>query len=146
MRKARLLIDMGELAKQSGSIVNAVMLGAIAGCGKLPLNAEQLEAAIRDDGKAVDGNLRGFRAGLDAARAKAAPAKLAEKKHNAPVTPELLEHEVSYSLAGAGAADRGRRHPPADRLSGRRLRAALSRPPAQPCRSRRRKRRARASW
>jgi indolepyruvate ferredoxin oxidoreductase beta subunit len=93
-----LLIDMGELAKQSGSIVNAVMLGAIAGCGKLPLNADQLEAAIREDGKAVDGNLRGFRAGLDAARAKAAPAKPLDKKYNAPATPELLEHEVSYSL------------------------------------------------
>jgi indolepyruvate ferredoxin oxidoreductase beta subunit len=74
------------------------MLGTIAGCGKLPLSAEQLEAAIREDGKSVDSNLRGFRAGLDAARAKAQPVKLADKKKYAPVTPELLEHEVSYSM------------------------------------------------
>ena len=93
-----LLIDMDALAKQSGSIINAVMLGAIAGSGRLPLTAEQLEAAIRVDGKSVDGNLRGFRAGLDAARAKLPLAKQVEKKRNAPTTPDLLEHEVTYSL------------------------------------------------
>jgi indolepyruvate ferredoxin oxidoreductase alpha subunit len=93
-----LLVDMEALAKQSGSIINAVMLGAIAGSQRLPLTAEQLEAAIRADGKSVDGNLRGFRAGLEAARAKLPPAKRAEKKRNAPTTPDLLEHEVTYSL------------------------------------------------
>jgi indolepyruvate ferredoxin oxidoreductase beta subunit len=96
--QASLLVDMAKLARQSGSIINAVMLGAIAGCGRLPLSVEQLEAAIRDDGKAVDGNLRGFRAGLDAAQAKIPPARPAEKKHNAPATPELLEHETTYAL------------------------------------------------
>ncbi len=59
-----LLIDMDALAKQSGSIINAVMLGAIAGSQRLPITAEQFEAAIRADGKSVDSNLRGFRAGL----------------------------------------------------------------------------------
>ena len=93
-----LLIDMEALAKESGSIVNAVMLGAVAGAQLLPLTPEQLEAAIRADGKSVDGNLRGFRAGLAAARAKAPPAKTPEKKNNAPSTPDLLEHEVTYSL------------------------------------------------
>jgi indolepyruvate ferredoxin oxidoreductase, beta subunit len=93
-----LLIDMEALAKQGGSIVSAVMLGAIAGGGRLPMTAEQLEAAIREDGKSVESNLRGFRAGLEAARAKVPPTKLADKKKYAPVTPELLEHEVSYSM------------------------------------------------
>ena len=32
--KDALLIDMAALAKRSGSIINAVMLGAIAGCGR----------------------------------------------------------------------------------------------------------------
>ena len=49
-------------------MINAVMLGAIAGCGRLPIPAEAFEAAIRADGKAVESNLRGFRAGLEAAR------------------------------------------------------------------------------
>ena len=49
-------------------MISAVMLGAIAGAGALPIPAEAFEAAIRADGKAVDANLRGFRAGFDAAR------------------------------------------------------------------------------
>jgi indolepyruvate ferredoxin oxidoreductase beta subunit len=93
-----LLIDMDTLAKQNGSIINAVMLGAIAGSERLPLTAAQFEAAIRDDGKSVDSNLRGFRAGYDAARAKLLPVKTADKKRRAPTTPDLLEHEVTYSL------------------------------------------------
>jgi indolepyruvate ferredoxin oxidoreductase, beta subunit len=93
-----LLIDMDALAKQSGSIINAVMLGAIAGSQGLPVTAGQFEAAIRGDGKSVDSNLRGFRAGLKAARAKIAPAKTADKKNHAPTTPDLPEQEVSYSL------------------------------------------------
>jgi indolepyruvate ferredoxin oxidoreductase alpha subunit len=84
-RNARqaLLFDMDALAKESGTIVNAVMLGAIAGSGQLPLPVEALEAAIRADGKAVEANLRGFRAGLEAARkdgATAAPRP--DKRHS----------------------------------------------------------------
>jgi indolepyruvate ferredoxin oxidoreductase, beta subunit len=96
--RASLLIDMDALAKQSGSIINAVMLGAIAGSERLPVSPEQLEAAIRADGKSIENNLRGFRAGLEAARAKAQPTKPAEKKKPAAVTRELLEHEVTYSM------------------------------------------------
>jgi len=77
-----LFLDMAELAKKSGSIVSAVMLGAVAGCGRLPIPAETFEAAIRKDGKAVEANLRGFRAGLEAARAKVQPAPpVPAKKH-----------------------------------------------------------------
>ncbi len=49
-------------------MINAVMLGTIAGTGALPIPAEAFEAAIRADGKAVNANLRGFRAGFEAAR------------------------------------------------------------------------------
>jgi indolepyruvate ferredoxin oxidoreductase beta subunit len=59
------------------------MLGAIAGSGRLPIPVETFEAAIRADGKAVEGNLRGFRAGLDAVRAKTQPAAAPPKKHAA---------------------------------------------------------------
>ena len=66
--QAHLLIDMETLARQSGAMINAVMLGIIAGCGRLPIPAAAFESAIRADGKAVETNLRGFRAGLDAAQ------------------------------------------------------------------------------
>ncbi len=89
-----LLIDMDLLARQSGSIINAVMLGAIAGSGRLPITVEQFEAAIRADGKSVDSNLRGFHAGLKAARAKAPPASPAEIKKRAANTIQALEQDV----------------------------------------------------
>src|SRR3954447_11311353 len=65
---SHLLFDMEEAAKVAGAIVNSVMLGAIAASGKLPIPAEAFEAAIKRDGKAVESNLRGFRAGRAAAR------------------------------------------------------------------------------
>jgi len=64
--QSRILLDMDALAKQSSAMINAVMLGAIAGCGRLPIPAAAFESAIRADGKAIEANLRGFRAGLDA--------------------------------------------------------------------------------
>jgi indolepyruvate ferredoxin oxidoreductase alpha subunit len=63
-----LLLDLEAIAHQSGAMINAVMLGVIAGAGALPIPAEAFEAAIRADGKAVDANLRGFRAGFAAAQ------------------------------------------------------------------------------
>src|SRR5262249_58363450 len=73
--QSHLLLDMDALAKQSSAMINAVMLGLIAGCGRVPIPAAVFERAIRADGKAVDANLRGFRSGLDAAaRANARPA------------------------------------------------------------------------
>lgn len=78
-----ILLDMAALAQQAGSIVNAVMLGAIAGSGRLPIPVETFEAAIRADGKAVEGNLRGFRAGLDAVRARTQSLAVAPPKKHA---------------------------------------------------------------
>jgi indolepyruvate ferredoxin oxidoreductase beta subunit len=80
------------------------MLGAIAGSGRLPLTVEQFEVSIREDGKSVDSNLRGFRAGYDAARANAETARLPEKKKNAAATPALIEHEVTRTFPAVAQA------------------------------------------
>ncbi len=97
-----LLFDMAKVAAENSSIVSAVMLGAIAGSRRLPLTVAQLENAIRVDGKSVETNLRGFRAGLEAARARSvsetqdAPALTVKK--NAPLTLTSFEDEVSRAL------------------------------------------------
>ncbi|HEX5509108.1 MAG TPA: indolepyruvate oxidoreductase subunit beta family protein [Pseudolabrys sp.] len=96
--KDALLIDMDALAKQSGSMINAVMLGAIAGSGRLPISSELFEAAIRWDGKSVEQNLRGFRAGFDATRARIQPPASEEIKKHSPTPAEILEQEISNSL------------------------------------------------
>ncbi len=84
--QGRILFDMESAGKTAGAMINAVMLGAIAGCGKLPIPVEAFEAAIRKDGKAVEPNLRGFRAGLDAARETSAARGVGPdgKRHLAP--------------------------------------------------------------
>jgi indolepyruvate ferredoxin oxidoreductase beta subunit len=71
--QSHLLLDMDALAKQSGAMINAVMLGLVAGCGRVPIPAAAFERAIRADGKAVDANLTGFHSGLDAATKANAP-------------------------------------------------------------------------
>lgn len=96
-----LLLDMDALARQSGSIISAVMLGAIAGSQRLPLTIEQLEAAVRNDGKSVDSNLRGLHAGFDAARAKLPPAVAAEQKKHAALTLQTLEQDVANTIPAA---------------------------------------------
>jgi indolepyruvate ferredoxin oxidoreductase beta subunit len=82
--RRHLLFDMAAAAKDAGTIVNAVMLGAIAAAKVLPIPAEAFEAAIRADGKAVEANLRGFRAGLQAAQHIGALATPASKRPRRP--------------------------------------------------------------
>jgi indolepyruvate ferredoxin oxidoreductase beta subunit len=93
--KSHLLFDMNAVARQSGAIVNAVMLGAIAGSGRLPVPAEAFEAAIKHDGKAVDANLKGFRAGLAAARGELPATLPRPDKRPAVPTREQLEAEAA---------------------------------------------------
>src|SRR4029079_9774451 len=80
------------------------MLGAIAGCGRLPFAREQFETAIREDGKAVDSNLKGFRAGYDAARAKLHAAKASENDEQDAATPAFVEHEVARTFPAIAQA------------------------------------------
>jgi indolepyruvate ferredoxin oxidoreductase, beta subunit len=93
--KAHLLFDMEAAAKQAGAIVNSVMLGAIAGSGRLPIPVEAFEAAIKADGKAVESNLKGFRVGLAAARDQLPRAIPRSDKRPAKPTREALEGEVA---------------------------------------------------
>jgi indolepyruvate ferredoxin oxidoreductase beta subunit len=93
--KEHLLFDMEAAARQAGAIVNSVMLGAIAGSGRLPIPAEAFEAAIKADGKAVESNLKGFRAGLAAARDRLPVAIHRSGKRAARPTLASLEAETS---------------------------------------------------
>ena len=45
--QSHLLLDMDALAKQSGAMINAVMLGLIAGCGRVPIPAAVFENALK---------------------------------------------------------------------------------------------------
>jgi indolepyruvate ferredoxin oxidoreductase, alpha subunit len=102
--KNALLLDLEAIARQSGAMINAVMLGAIAAAGALPIPADAFEAAIRADGKAVEANLRGFRAGFDAARSGAPVRSDPLKRYRGPVASLAdLEREIETMPAPARA-------------------------------------------
>ncbi len=69
------LFDMQRLAREAGTVISAVMFGALAGSGTLPLPRAACEAAIRAFGRGADASLRGFAAGY--AHAAGEPAALA---------------------------------------------------------------------
>jgi indolepyruvate ferredoxin oxidoreductase, beta subunit len=99
-----LLLDLEAIARDSGAMISAVMLGTIAGAGALPIPAEAFEAAIRADGKAVDTNLRGFRAGFDAAQGGSRQGSTPLKRHLAPSASLAdLEREIERMPAPAQA-------------------------------------------
>ena len=91
-----LLLDLEAIARESGAMINAVMLGAIAGAGALPIPAEAFEDAIRADGKAVEANLHGFRSGFAAARGGSHLRAGPTKRHQAPAASLTdLENEIA---------------------------------------------------
>lgn len=59
------LLDFGALAAQAGTAVSAVLLGAIAASGVLPLPRAAYEEQIRASGKGVAASLRGFALAYD---------------------------------------------------------------------------------
>ena len=63
--KRFIAFDMAAVAETAGSVVSAVLFGALAGSGALPFAIEDYEATIRAAGVGVNGSLRAFAAGRD---------------------------------------------------------------------------------
>ncbi|NOX95288.1 MAG: indolepyruvate oxidoreductase subunit beta family protein [Alphaproteobacteria bacterium] len=93
----RLIIsDMDALAASAGAVISAVLFGALAGSGALPIARDKFEAAIRASGRAIERNLAGFNAGYDAASSSmkpvVAPSTITPtKKTSADAVKPLLE-------------------------------------------------------
>jgi len=60
------LFDMAELAQRAGTVISAVLFGAIAASGVLPFEREAYRRTIRAAGTGVEPSLRGFDAAFDA--------------------------------------------------------------------------------
>jgi indolepyruvate ferredoxin oxidoreductase beta subunit len=59
------VFDMAAIARESGTVVSAVMLGAVAGSGLFPFRREQYEAVVKSGGKGAEASLRGFARAFD---------------------------------------------------------------------------------
>lgn len=100
------LFDMEAAAARSGSMINAVMLGALAGSGALPIPAATFETAIRGGGKAMESNLRGFRAGLEATTSPGQPPAPGGRRRRRPPARSLENLELDIAaVAPSGARE-----------------------------------------
>ena len=77
--RARHVLDMAALTKQAGTVVSAVMLGAIAGSGVLPFARRDYEAVIAESGGSAKASLRGFALAFDAVAAQRTQAAYVEQ-------------------------------------------------------------------
>jgi indolepyruvate ferredoxin oxidoreductase beta subunit len=81
--KEQILFDMDQAAEESGGVINAVLLGALAGSGRLAIPDTAFEAAIRHAGKSVDTNLAAFAFGRGHARGELDQAVREHRKRQA---------------------------------------------------------------
>lgn len=68
LARQTVLFDMEELTTRSGTVISAVMFGALAGADVLPWPRDLCESVIRASGKGVQASLAGFAAAFEAAR------------------------------------------------------------------------------
>ena len=106
LARRALLIDPKRDPALRGQPLNAVMLGAIAGSGVVPLAREHFEAAIREAGIAVADNLAGFAAGFALARSVATPSAPTPVPISAPAPPAAVAAlpEAVREIAALGFA------------------------------------------
>jgi len=63
MAKRAILFDMQAQTHAAGTVISAVMFGALAGSRALPLSRADCETAIRAGGRGAEASLRGFELG-----------------------------------------------------------------------------------
>lgn len=104
-RSARFIgFDMEAATERSGSVISAIMFGALAGSHALPFAREAFEDAIRASGIAVPSNLAGFAEGYEAAqRPVAMPGAVV---HADPVPTTAAGHALAARVAGLPEAAR----------------------------------------
>lgn len=88
--RALIAFDALAVAREHGSEVNAVLLGALAASDALPIPADAFREAVAKKGIQVEANLRGFDVGLTLGRQRAeAPRPAAKRPFRPP--PALAE-------------------------------------------------------
>jgi indolepyruvate ferredoxin oxidoreductase beta subunit len=108
--KDQILFDMDQAAEESGGVINAVLLGALAGSGRLPIADAAFEAAIRHSGKAVDTNLAAFAFGRGHAKGELAQTVREHRKRQSAArgVEDLLERaRRTYPAAALDMVEEG---------------------------------------
>src|SRR5678815_2807586 len=91
LAKNAVMFDMRELAQENGTVINAVLFGAMVGSGVLPLRREACEAAIKKAGRGAEASLRGFTAGYEIALGQRQPPGEPAKPKRATELAEIMQ-------------------------------------------------------
>lgn len=98
--KRFIAFDMAALADKSGSVISAVLFGALAAAKVLPFERAAFEATIRAAGVGVEPSLRAFALGFEQAS-----ADLASGKPPAPPKPDAEKRVLELAPVGHKAYD-----------------------------------------
>jgi indolepyruvate ferredoxin oxidoreductase beta subunit len=90
MAQRAILFDMQAASEQAGTVINSVLLGALAGSGALPIAAHYFENVMKASGRALAANERGYQLGFKAAAEGLLPAVAEDKP-----APAKCEHAVA---------------------------------------------------
>jgi indolepyruvate ferredoxin oxidoreductase, beta subunit len=101
------VFDMGEVARECGTVVSAVMLGAIAGSGVFPFSREDYENAVRaGGGKSAAASLRGFARAFDICHCGPDPqSRAAPASSGLRVEPAMTANAPAITNASPAFAD-----------------------------------------
>ena len=103
--RAAELLDFQSLAQQAGTAISAVLLGAVAASGALPMARALFEDTIRASGKGVEASLRGFALAYDAISARRAQQAVVDAALQAANAPAPAPAPDLRSLARQRLAD-----------------------------------------
>jgi indolepyruvate ferredoxin oxidoreductase, beta subunit len=103
------IFDMSAVAQETGTVLSAVLFGAIAGSGALPFSREAFEQTVRQSGRGVEPSLRGFARAFEiVAGGRAVPTPISPA--SAAIAPALLADVAgefpssTHAMLGAGYA------------------------------------------
>jgi indolepyruvate ferredoxin oxidoreductase beta subunit len=100
------VFDMDALAKEAGTVVSAVMLGAIAGAELFPFDRTDYENVVRaGGGKAAEASLRGFARGFEMVQTRSPAGWAASLSTDASAAEDMVgSGATGTALPGAIAA------------------------------------------
>ena len=105
LAKRAILFDMQAQASAAGTVISAVMFGALAGSGTLPLSRADCETAIRSGGRGADASLKGFAAGYELAAGPTATTQEKKRPRSSPAQPlRPAFPDETHAILGEGLA------------------------------------------
>ncbi len=99
------LFDMQAVAREQGTVVSAVMLGAIAGSGLFPFSRDDFEAVVQEGGRGAQASLAGFAAGYACVTGEQPAQSDASPSPGAAHSTHAESHTESHAALPAELAD-----------------------------------------